>query len=107
MMLYGWFVIAGAFAGVSAGLFGVGGGMIIVPALVWIFTAYNFPPEVVTHLAIGTSLATIVVTSISSLTAHNKRGGVRWEVWRRCWHWLARQVLHGLVKMSPIYLRAR
>ena len=43
-MLYVWFVIAGAFAGVSAGLFGVGGGMIIVPALVWIFTAYHFPP---------------------------------------------------------------
>ena len=83
MMLYVWFVIAGAFAGVSAGLFGVGGGMIIVPALVWIFTAYDFSPEVVTHLAIGTSLATIVVTSISSLTAHNKRGGVRWEVWRK------------------------
>lgn len=83
MMLYVWFVIAGAFAGVSAGLFGVGGGMIIVPALVWIFTAYHFPPEVVTHLAVGTSLATIVVTSISSLTAHNKRGGVRWEVWRK------------------------
>ncbi|GAF57741.1 LOW QUALITY PROTEIN: hypothetical protein JCM18902_464 [Psychrobacter sp. JCM 18902] len=83
MMLYVWFVIAGAFAGVSAGLFGVGGGMIIVPALVWIFTAYDFSPEVVTHLAIGTSLATIVVTSISSMTAHNKRGGVRWEVWRK------------------------
>ena len=83
MILYVWFVIAGAFAGVSAGLFGVGGGMIIVPALVWIFTAYDFSPEVVTHLAIGTSLATIVVTSISSLTAHNKRGGVRWEVWRK------------------------
>ena len=81
-MLYVWFVVAGAFAGVSAGLFGVGGGMIIVPVLVWIFTAYSFPHEVVIHLAIGTSLATIAVTSISSLTAHNKRGGVRWEVWR-------------------------
>lgn len=82
-MLYVWFVIAGAFAGVSAGLFGVGGGMIIVPALVWIFAAYDFSPAVVTHMAIGTSLATIVVTSISSLTAHNKRGGVRWAVWRK------------------------
>ena len=81
-MLYVWFVIAGAFAGLSAGLFGVGGGMIIVPVLVWIFTAYHFPPEVVTHLAIGTSLATIAVTSLSSLMAHNKRGGVRWEIWR-------------------------
>ena len=81
-MLYVWFVIAGAFAGVCAGLFGIGGGMIIVPALVWIFTAYHFPPEVVTHLAVVTSLATIIITSISSLTAHHKRGGVRWEVWR-------------------------
>ncbi len=82
MLLYVWFVIAGAFAGVCAGLFGVGGGMVIVPVLVWIFTAYHFSPEVVTHLAVGTSLATIVVTSISSLTAHNKRGGVRWDIWR-------------------------
>jgi hypothetical protein len=81
-MLYVWFVIAGAFAGLSAGLFGIGGGMIIVPVLVWIFTAYAFPPEVVTHLAIGTSLATIAVTSLSSLMAHNKHGSVRWEVWR-------------------------
>lgn len=77
MLLYVWFVIAGAFAGVCAGLFGVGGGMVIVPVLVWIFTSYQFSPEVVTHLAVGTSLATIVVTSISSLTAHNKRGGVQ------------------------------
>ena len=81
-MLYVCFVIAGAFAGLSAGLFGVGGGMIIVPVLVWIFTVYAFPPEVITHLAIGTSLATIAVTSLSSLMAHNRRGGVRWEVWR-------------------------
>ena len=87
MMLYVWFVIAGAFAGVCAGLFGVGGGMIIVPALVWIFTAYHFPPEVVTHLAIGTSLATIVITSISSMTAHNKRGGVRWDICVK-WVWV-------------------
>lgn len=78
-----WFLLAGAFAGVCAGLFGIGGGMIIVPALIWIFTAFGYSPDVVAHLAVGTSLATIVVTSISSLTAHNKRGGVRWEVWKR------------------------
>jgi uncharacterized protein len=81
-MLYVWFIIAGAFAGLSAGLFGIGGGMIIVPVLVWIFTVYAFPPEVVTHLAIGTSLATIAVTSLSSLMAHHKHDSVRWEVWR-------------------------
>ena len=78
-----WFLVAGAFAGVCAGLFGIGGGMTIVPALIWIFTAFGYSPDVVAHLAVGTSLATIVVTSISSLTAHNKRGGVRWEVWKR------------------------
>lgn len=77
-----WFILAGAFAGICAGLFGVGGGMIIVPALIWIFTAFGYSPEVVAHMAVGTSLATIVVTSISSLTAHNKRGGVRWDVWK-------------------------
>ena len=77
-----WFVLAGAFAGLCAGLFGIGGGMIIVPALVWIFTAYGYSPEVVAHLAVGTSLATIIITSISSLTAHHKQGGVRWDVWK-------------------------
>ena len=76
-------LLVGSFAGFMAGLLGIGGGMIIVPALVWIFTAYHFPAEVVTHLAIGTSLATIVITSISSMTAHNKRGGVRWDIWRK------------------------
>lgn len=81
-MMIVWFLAAGAFAGICAGLFGVGGGMIIVPALVWIFTAYGYSPEIIAHLAVGTSLATIIVTSISSLTAHNKRGGVRWDVWK-------------------------
>lgn len=82
MMMYVWFILAGVFAGVCAGLFGVGGGMIVVPALMWIFAAYGLGVDVVAHLAVGTSLATIVVTSISSLMAHQKRGGVRWDVWR-------------------------
>lgn len=82
MLMYLWFLLAGAFAGVCAGLFGVGGGLIIVPVLMAIFGAYGYSPEVITHLAVGTSLATIVVTSISSMQSHNKRGGVRWDVWR-------------------------
>ena len=82
MLMYVWFLFAGAFAGTMAGLFGVGGGLVIVPILMAIFHAYGYLPEVITHLAIGTSLATIVVTSISSLRSHNKRGGVRWDVWR-------------------------
>lgn len=82
MLMYLWFLLAGAFAGVCAGLFGVGGGLIIVPVLMAIFTAYGYSPEVITHLAVGTSLATIVVTSISSMQSHHKRGSVKWDVWR-------------------------
>lgn len=82
MLMYLWFLLAGAFAGVCAGLFGVGGGLIIVPVLMVIFKAYGYPADVITHLAVGTSLATIVVTSISSMQSHHKRNGVRWDVWR-------------------------
>jgi len=78
-----YYLIAGAFAGLLAGLFGIGGGMIIVPALIYIFKAQGVPDAALTHIGIGTSLATIIVTSISSLRAHNSRGGVNWNVWKR------------------------
>ncbi|MDO4699471.1 MAG: sulfite exporter TauE/SafE family protein [Moraxella sp.] len=81
-MMYLWFVLAGTIAGVCAGLFGVGGGLIIVPALVWILTAYGVPSDVVPHMAVATALATIVLTSISSMSAHHKRGGVRWDIFK-------------------------
>ncbi len=78
-----YYLIAGAFAGILAGLFGIGGGMIIVPALIYIFKAQGIPEATLTHIGIGTSLATIIVTSISSLRAHNSRGAVNWNVWKR------------------------
>ena len=74
---------AGTIAGLLAGLFGIGGGMIIVPALIYIFKAQGMSPDVLTHVGIGTSLSTIIVTSISSLRAHNSKGGVNWYVWKR------------------------
>ncbi len=77
-----WFLLAGGFAGICAGLFGVGGGLIIVPVLVWVFTLLGMNPAVIAHVALGTSLATIVVTSISSLSAHHKQGGVRWDIFK-------------------------
>lgn len=73
------YVALGAAAGTLAGLFGIGGGLIIVPVLVLSFTAQGISPEVLTHLAVGTSLATIVVTSISSVKAHHAKGAVRWD----------------------------
>jgi hypothetical protein len=74
------YLVLGAFAGVMAGLLGVGGGLIIVPVLAWIFHGQQVADAIVMHLAIGTSLATIVVTSISSVRAHHQRGAVLWPV---------------------------
>lgn len=70
----------GAFAGVLAGLLGVGGGVVIVPLLVFTFTAQHLPEAYILHLALGTSLASIIFTSISSLRAHHRRGAVNWSV---------------------------
>ena len=78
-----FYLTLGLFAGVMAGLLGVGGGLIIVPTLAWIFHHQQVDDAIVMHLAIGTSLATIVVTSISSVRAHHRRGAVLWPIfWR-------------------------
>ena len=74
------YLTLGAFAGVMAGLLGVGGGLIIVPVLAWIFHGQQINEAMIMHLAIGTSLATIVVTSISSVRAHHRRGAILWPV---------------------------
>lgn len=76
------FFAIGASAGFAAGLFGVGGGTIIVPLLYVVFTQMGYDPEVIMHMALGTSLATIIVTSISSLMAHHKNGAVIWPVFK-------------------------
>jgi uncharacterized membrane protein YfcA len=67
----------GALAGVMAGVFGIGGGLVIVPALTFAFARQHVPAEISMHLAIGTSLATIAVTGASSAIGHIKRGSVR------------------------------
>ena len=76
------FLVIGALAGFAAGLFGVGGGTIIVPLLFIVFTQMGYNPDNIMHLALGTSLATIIVTSISSLMAHNRKGAVMWPVFK-------------------------
>ncbi|MFZ2971778.1 MAG: sulfite exporter TauE/SafE family protein [Ferribacterium limneticum] len=74
--------LLGIFGGFVAGLFGVGGGLTLVPFMYMLFVAQNFPPDHVMHLALGTSMATIVFTSISSMRAHHAHGAVRWDVVR-------------------------
>ena len=80
-----WIVllVAGAVAGTLAGLFGIGGGLIVVPALVLVFTSQGVSDQLLMHLAIGTSLATIVTTASSSVRAHHKRGAIDWNAFRR------------------------
>lgn len=76
------YLSVGAIAGLLAGLLGVGGGLVIVPALTLIFTALHFPEGYILHLALGTSLATIIFTSLSSVRAHHAHHAVNWLVVR-------------------------
>jgi uncharacterized protein len=72
---------AGVLAGLGAGLFGIGGGAIIVPVLFFLFTEMGFP-ETAMHVAVSTSLATIILTSARSVMAHHQAGAVDWPVIR-------------------------
>ena len=78
---------AGAFAGLIAGLFGIGGGVVIVPSLAFAFDQLGYT-EVSMHAAVGCSLATIIATSIHSAMAHHKRGAVDMEVVRGWVPWI-------------------
>jgi uncharacterized protein len=73
-------LLMGTCGGFAAGLLGVGGGMVLVPFVTMIFTAQGFPPDVVVHMAIATSLGTILFTSLSSVRAHHLHGAVRWPI---------------------------
>ncbi|MBI5462751.1 MAG: sulfite exporter TauE/SafE family protein, partial [Gammaproteobacteria bacterium] len=77
------YLALGASAGLLAGLFGVGGGLVIVPVLAWVFAAQGMHADVIMHLAIGTSLASIWLTSLMSIRAHHQRGAVNWPLVRK------------------------
>lgn len=76
------YLALGAFAGTLAGLFGIGGGLLIVPVLIFSFGLQGVSSEIAAHLAVGTSLATIVLTSVSSIRSHHNREAVRWDIVR-------------------------
>ncbi len=71
---------AGILAGFLAGLLGIGGGIITIPVLFFVFGELDTPVEWKMHAAIGTSLAIIIATNISSVRAHHKKGGVKWPL---------------------------
>jgi len=74
------FLLTGVLSGLLAGLFGVGGGVIVVPALILLFGHLGVGGDWVAHLAVGSSLAAIVGTGAASALAHHRRGGVRWDL---------------------------
>ena len=77
------YALLGLFAGVVAGLLGVGGGLIVVPILATLFTSQGVASQHLMQLAVGTSLATLVFTSLSSMWAHHRRGAVNWRLMRQ------------------------
>ena len=82
LSVFSLYLALGAFAGTLAGLFGIGGGLVIVPVLIFSFGLQGISPDVAAHLAVGTSLATIVFTSLSSIRSHHLHGAVRWDIFR-------------------------
>ena len=81
-MEYLVYFLLGAVAGLASGLFGIGGGIVIVPILLLSFAAQGISPEVATHVAIATSLACIAMTSISSIYTHHQKEVLDWRIIR-------------------------
>ena len=95
--LVGVLLVAGLAAGFVAGLFGIGGGFVVVPALLLVFSFFGVDTEVLTHVAIGTSLATIIVTSSRSLHAHHQKGAVDFQIIKDWAPWLVVGVIAGIL----------
>ncbi|MDG6774875.1 sulfite exporter TauE/SafE family protein [Thiomicrorhabdus sp. ZW0627] len=93
-------LVSGIVAGLLAGLLGVGGGIVIVPMLYHIFLYLKIDVAIAMPLAIGTSLSTIVVTSIMSAKAHHKKGGIDWRLAKRWLPFVLFGVLIGAVSTN-------
>jgi len=103
------YLLVGSIAGILAGLLGVGGGLVIVPMLTFAFTTEGIPHEHILHMALGTSMASIIFTAISSLRAHHRRGAVIWKIVTRitpgilvgtfCGSWIAAQLSTNFLKI--------
>lgn len=72
------YLALGAVAGILAGLLGVGGGLVLVAALAWLLPYQGFAADAVMHVALATSLASIILTGLASARAHHRRGSVGW-----------------------------
>ena len=87
----------GLVVGFLSGLLGIGGGIVIVSSLAILYAAHDFPPAYVMHLALGSSMACIVLSSISSFRTHDKHGAVDWHVVRSVTPGLILGVMGGVL----------
>ncbi|MCB1406527.1 MAG: sulfite exporter TauE/SafE family protein [Rhodobacteraceae bacterium] len=94
--------VIGAVAGVIAGLLGVGGGIVLVPAFFYAFTALGYDGPNLMQVCLATSLATIIVTSVKSVRAHNRRGAVDWGILRGWGPWIALGAVVGVIAASGL-----
>ncbi|KGJ17802.1 MAG: sulfite exporter TauE/SafE family protein [Kocuria rhizophila] len=93
---------AGAFAGILAGLLGVGGGIVLVPAFAAILTAAGYGAGDLMQVCLATSLSTIFVTSIRSVLAHNRKGAVDWDILRAWAPWIMLGAIVGVWLVSRL-----
>lgn len=95
--LLAWLVypLLGVAAGLLAGLLGIGGGIVVVPVLVLAFHVLGFADATLMHIAVGTSLATIVFTSVSAIAEHQRNGAIDWPLVKRLTPWLVAGAIAG------------
>lgn len=102
VVLAGALLATGFITGIIAGLLGVGGGIVIVPVFYYVLPLIGVDSSVVMHLAVGTSLATIIVTGASSARAHMKRGSVDVDLLKRWWLPIIAGVIAGGVTAGNV-----
>lgn len=91
------FIVLGAFSGLMAGCFGVGGGVLVVPGLAFIFMSLNLPLHLIMQLSAGTSLCIMIFTSIASSYSHIKQGNVIWPMFIRMLPYILLGTLVGAI----------
>lgn len=101
-MLFLLYLLLGCFASFLSGLLGIGGGLLVVPALFFVFTQFQvIPTPQLMHVVIGTSLATSIINLIFSVTAHQRQGAVRWSVFVA----MAPGVIAGALLIGPVIMK--
>jgi uncharacterized membrane protein YfcA len=90
-----FYLVGGTLSGLMAGLLGIGGGLVVVPFLAFALPYAGFPSQTVMHVAVATSLANIVITSMMSMYSHHTRHAVLWPIVYRLLPWLAMGAIAG------------